>query len=70
MTSRLHVPAVPARPGEQPDFSYVKVAAAGDAPRPPIDVPVLATAPLAEDLIRVLDDHYRAVGPWAPALNA
>lgn len=70
MTSRLHVPAVPARPGEQPDFSYVKVAAAGVAPRPPIDVPVLGTAPLAEDLIRVLDDRHHAVGPWAPKLDA
>lgn len=67
--SRLHVPAVPARPGEQPDFSYVKLSAAGEVPRPPIDVTVLATAPLAEDLIRVLDGSHRAVGPWAPVLD-
>lgn len=70
MTSRLHVPAVPARPGEQPDFSYVKIVAAGACPRPPIDVPVLGTVPLAEDLVRVLNDEHRAVGPWAPKLDA
>jgi len=68
--SRLYVPAVPARPGERPDFSYVKLAPAGAAPRPPVDVAVQETAALAEGLVRVLDDDGRAVGPWAPALDA
>ena len=68
--SRLHVPAVPARPGERPDFSYVKLSAAGAVERPPIDVPVQYTAALAEDLVRVLDDAGRAVGPWDPRLDA
>lgn len=67
--SRLHVPAVPARPGERPDFSYVRLSPAGGAPRPPVDVAVQDTVPLAEDLVRVLDDDGRAVGPWAPALT-
>ena len=67
--TRLHVPAVPARPGERPDFSYVKLSAAGAVERPPVDVPVQYTAVLAEDLVRVLDDAGRAVGPWAPRLD-
>lgn len=68
--SKLHVPAVPARPGEQPDFSYVKLSPAGQVPRPPVDAPVGATATLAEELVRVLDDEHRATGPWDPALDA
>jgi 2-oxoisovalerate dehydrogenase E1 component alpha subunit len=66
--SRLHVPAVPARPGEKPDFSYVRLSPAGEVRRPPIDVPVRETVPLAEELVRVLDDSGRAVGPWDPGL--
>ena len=66
--SKLHVPAVPARPGESPDFSYVRLAAAGEVDRPDPSVVVADTAPLAETLVRVLDDHGRAVGPWDPML--
>ena len=65
---RLHVPEVPARPGEDPDFSYVRISPAGAMPRPPIDVAVRETVPLAEELIRVLDDSGAAVGPWDPKL--
>ena len=68
--SKLHVPAVPARPGEAPDFSYVRISAAGAVDRPPPDVPVRGTVALAEDLVRVLDDQHRAVGPWNPGLSA
>ena len=68
--SRLHVPAVPARPGERPDFSYVALSPAGAVERPPLDVPVPRTVALAEALVRVLDDEGRAVGPWVPALSA
>ena len=68
--SKLHVPAVPARPGEAPDFSYVRISAAGAVDRPPPDVPVRGTVALAEDLVRVLDDQHRAVGPWNPRLSA
>jgi 2-oxoisovalerate dehydrogenase E1 component alpha subunit len=66
--SKLHVPAVPARPGEQPDFSYVRLSAAGEVERPAPDVAVADTAPLAESLVRVLDDSGQAVGPWNPKL--
>ena len=47
-TPRLHVPAVPARPGEQPDFSYIRLSPAGAVARPPVDVAVHETAGLAE----------------------
>ncbi|NDA43366.1 MAG: 3-methyl-2-oxobutanoate dehydrogenase (2-methylpropanoyl-transferring) subunit alpha [Gammaproteobacteria bacterium] len=68
MIYSLHVPAVPARPGEQPDFSYVRLSAAGEVARPAPDVAVADTAPLAESLVRVLDDSGQAVGPWNPKL--
>ncbi len=67
--SRLHVPTVPARPGQKPDFSYVHLSDAGAVPRPPIDVPVRDTVSLAEELVRVLDGEGRAVGPWDPGLT-
>src|SRR5690606_37260587 len=38
---------------------------AGAAPKPPIDVPPYDTRDLAMGLIRVLDEHDEAVGPWA-----
>ena len=67
--SKLHVPAVPARPGETPDFSYVRLATAGEVARPEPAVAVLDTVPLAESLVRVLDDSGRALGPWNPQLD-
>ena len=63
------MPLVPARPGEAPDFSYVRLSPAGAVRKPPIDVPVAGTADLAEDLVRVLDEQHRAVGPWNPGLT-
>lgn len=68
--SKLHVPSVPARPGEAPDFSYVRISPAGAVDRPPPDIPVRGTVALAEDLVRVLDDQHRAIGPWNPRLSA
>ena len=65
----LHIPAVPARPGEAPDFSYVQLAPAGAVLRPDPRVPVRDTVELAESLIRVLDDQGRACGSWDPKLT-
>lgn len=56
---KLHVPAVPARPGETPDFSYVNLAPAGAVMKPDPRVPVAETVALAESLIRVLDEQGR-----------
>ena len=66
---RIHVPQPTARPAEAPDFSYLKLAPAGAADRPPSDAPVADTAYLAHDLVRVLDDEHVAQGPWAPQLT-
>ncbi|MEO7564708.1 MAG: 3-methyl-2-oxobutanoate dehydrogenase (2-methylpropanoyl-transferring) subunit alpha [Sphingomicrobium sp.] len=62
----LHVPEPRFRPGETPDFSTIPIPAAGSAPRPDPAVAAAETQGLATDLIRVLDDNHRAVGPWAP----
>jgi len=67
---RFHVPEPTGRPGQGTDFSYLHLAAAGAVPRPPVDVAPVATRDLAYTLVRVLDDAGRAVGPWAPQLDA
>ena len=69
-TSRLHVPRPPARPGERPDFSYLKLSPAGAVARPETSSSLDEIAPLSGQLIRVLDDDHRAVGPWNPRLEA
>ncbi|WP_230979897.1 thiamine pyrophosphate-dependent enzyme [Steroidobacter gossypii] len=70
MRSRLHVPRPPARPGEKPDFSYVALSPAGAAARPDPNAPLNDTEFLSRELVRVLDDDHRAVGPWDPHLAA
>jgi 2-oxoisovalerate dehydrogenase E1 component alpha subunit len=67
--SRLHLPRVPARPGEAPDFSYVQLSAAGAVPRPEINARSRDMMSLSVDLVRVLDDAGEAVGPWNPHLD-
>jgi 2-oxoisovalerate dehydrogenase E1 component alpha subunit len=67
--SRLHLPRVPARPGEAPDFSYVQLSAAGAVPRPEINARSRDMMSLSVDLVRVLDDAGEAVGPWNPHLE-
>ena len=65
----LHVPEPPARPGETPDFSFLKIPEAGSAPRPDTSAPASETHQLTTALVRVLGDHNRAVGPWDPKLD-
>lgn len=67
--SRLHLPRVPARPGEAPDFSYVQLSAAGAVPRPEINARARDMLSLSVDLVRVLDDAGEAIGPWNPHLD-
>ncbi len=67
---RLQVPHPPARPGDRPDFSYVALSPAGAVPRPDPAAHVRDIEFLATDLVRVLDDQHRAVGPWKPSLDA
>ena len=65
----LHVPEPPLRPGDTPDFSKLKIPAAGKAPRPDTNAPAAETHPLTTDLVRVLGDDDKAVGPWNPKLD-
>jgi 2-oxoisovalerate dehydrogenase E1 component alpha subunit len=65
----LHVPEPPFRPGDTPDFSSIKVPAAGEAPRPDITVEAEETFALCTHLVRVLDDAGNAVGAWDPKLD-
>ena len=65
----LHVPEPKYRPGDTPDFSSIKVPAAGEAPRPDVAAPDEETFPLCNSLVRVLDDEGKAVGPWDPKLD-
>ena len=65
----LHVPEPPFRPGDTPDFSALRIPAAGSAPRPDIAAPAAETHPLTTALVRVLGDDHRAVGPWDPKLD-
>ena len=68
--SRLHVPRAPARPGEAPDFSYVRLSPAGAVARPDVATPALEIESLSTELVRVLDAEHRALGPWNPHLEA
>jgi 2-oxoisovalerate dehydrogenase E1 component alpha subunit len=65
----LHVPEPEARPGEEPDFSWVDVPPAGAARRPDVAAPARETHELCYGLVRVLDEDGRAVGPWDPRLD-
>jgi len=67
---RLHVPEPTGRPGHETDFSYLHLSPAGAVRRPAPDVAPSDTADLAFTLVRVLDDDGRAVGPWAPSVEA
>jgi 2-oxoisovalerate dehydrogenase E1 component alpha subunit len=68
--SRLHLPRAPARPGQAPDFSYVQLSPAGAVARPDLNARARDIGFLALELVRVLDDEDRAVGPWNPHLDA
>jgi 2-oxoisovalerate dehydrogenase E1 component alpha subunit len=66
----LRVPEPTGRPGDTPDFSHLKLDAAGSVDRPPVDARPVQMLDLAFRLIRVLDDEGQAVGPWNPRVDA
>ena len=70
MASKLHIPAAPFRPGEEPDFSAISLPRAGELERPDELVPANTTRDLSFSMIRVLNENYEAVGPWDPKLPA
>jgi len=65
----LHIPRPTARPGEAPDFGYLRLSPAGAVDRPPIDARAGDIEHLALQLVRVLDDDHVAQGPWDPGLD-
>ncbi len=66
---QLHIPEPKHRPGELADFSHLRLPLAGEIRRPPIAASAYEIRDLAYELIRVLDDEDRAVGPWAQPLE-
>lgn len=68
--SRLHIPRPTARPGDEPDFSYLHLSPAGSIDRPPVDTRTRDMEDLSHQLVRVLDDDHRAQGPWNPDIDA
>jgi 2-oxoisovalerate dehydrogenase E1 component alpha subunit len=65
----LHVPEPEVRPGGTPDFSNVPIPKAGSVPRPAVDADPSTMRDLAYSIIRVLNRHGEAVGPWAGTLS-
>jgi len=65
----LHVPEPSFRPGDTPDFSSLKLPVAGAAPRPDTNVAAAETHGLTTNLVRVLGEDDRPVGPWDPKLD-
>ena len=65
----LHIPEPKHRPGEHADFSDLRLPKAGSVKRPPITASAYDIRNLAYQLIRVLDDDGRALGPWTPAVD-
>jgi 2-oxoisovalerate dehydrogenase E1 component alpha subunit len=68
--SRLQIPRPSARPGEQPDFSYLDLSPAGSVDKPSVDARTRDIQHLSGGLIRVLDDDHTAKGQWDPNLDA
>lgn len=66
---KLHIPEPRQRPGDEADFSYLHLPAAGEALRPEVNVSARETVELANGLVRVLDDDNLAKGPWNPRLS-
>ncbi|MFQ5983233.1 MAG: 3-methyl-2-oxobutanoate dehydrogenase (2-methylpropanoyl-transferring) subunit alpha, partial [Woeseiaceae bacterium] len=62
--SRLHIPHPSARPGDKPDFSYLGFSPAGEVEKPPLGSRTRDIEHLSAELVRVLDDDHRAIGPW------
>ncbi len=65
----LYVPEPKFRPGDKADFTYIDAPPAGAQARPDEGCAAIETSALCYDLVRVLDDDHRAVGPWDPKLD-
>jgi 2-oxoisovalerate dehydrogenase E1 component alpha subunit len=67
--SRLQIPRPTARPGDEPDFSYLELSPAGAVDKPAIGARTRDIEYLSSGLVRVLDDDHEAKGPWDPNLE-
>ena len=67
--SRLYIPRPTARPGDEPDFSYLELSPAGAIDKPAIGSRTRDIEFLSTGLVRVLDDDFDAKGPWDPNLE-
>ena len=67
--SRLQIPRPTARPGDEPDFSYLELSPAGALDKPAIGARTRDIEYLSSGLVRVLDDDHEAKGPWDPNLD-
>ena len=65
----LHVPEPRFRPGDAVDFADFPVPIAGTQAKPDIGVNAREISGFAYEMVRVLDDEGRAVGPWNPMLS-
>lgn len=65
----LYVPEPKYRPGDTVDYSDLVIPEAGKLARPDETCEARETWPLTTDMIRVLGDDDRAVGPWNPNLD-
>lgn len=66
---KLHIPEPRQRPGDAPDFSDIVIPAAGSLARPDSATPASDLREYPYSLIRVLDEHGVASGPWNPQLS-
>jgi 2-oxoisovalerate dehydrogenase E1 component alpha subunit len=67
---RLRIPEPTGHTTGQPKDVALHLSRAGEVRRPDVDEAFHDIAPLCEQLVRVLDDDGRAVGPWAGTLPA
>ncbi|HKR93370.1 3-methyl-2-oxobutanoate dehydrogenase (2-methylpropanoyl-transferring) subunit alpha, partial [Novosphingobium sp.] len=65
----FYVPEPRYRPGDAVDYSHLQIPEAGVAPRPDETCEASETWPLTTDMVRVLSEDDRAVGPWNPKLD-
>jgi 2-oxoisovalerate dehydrogenase E1 component alpha subunit len=66
----LRIPEPAARPGEPANFSKLRLSAPGAVRRPSIDAEPRSMHDLAYELIRVLDEQGKPVGPWVPEISS
>ncbi|CAN0589398.1 unnamed protein product, partial [Laminaria digitata] len=65
----LHIPEPKFRPGDTVDYSDLEIPEAGAQARPDIHSAPKDMQAMVYDMIRVLDDDDKAVGPWDPKLD-